>query len=185
MSTRQSRFAKRLVMAGAVALAVPAFLVGFQFVQLVILDPFGGTPHPTDAAMLAQFADKRPILEDLVVRIEQHPGLQRVGPDFTRPEDITSAAVSADEIADFRRLCALAGVAHGFSHYGEAIKLIVHTSGLAISGSAKGFVYAEHADDDATIIEGDLDAAAGASEHKDSLLMRRIEGDWWLELDRR
>ena len=59
----------------------------------------------------------------------------------------------------------------------------MHTRGLAISGSAKGFVHAEHADKDATIVDGDLDAAAASLKEKDALLERRIDGDWWLMLD--
>jgi hypothetical protein len=181
----RGKLVKRLVLAGAVVLAVPALYAGYMFAQLVILDPFGGGPHPTDEAMLAQFRAKRPILEELVRRIEQHPELQRVGPDFTRPEDFASAGVSAEEIAGLRRLCAQAGVAHGFSHYGDSIELIVHTRGLAISGSAKGFVHSAEPDPDATIVEGDLDAAAASPQLKDGLLLRRIDGNWWLELDRR
>jgi hypothetical protein len=181
----RGKLAKRLVLAVAALLAVPALFAGYVFAQLVILDPFGGTPHPTDEAMLARFQAKRPILEELVRRIEQRPELQRVGPDFTRPEDVASAGVSADTIAGLRRLCTQAGVAHGFSYYGDSIELIVHTRGLAISGSAKGFVHAAEPDRDATIVEGDLDAAAASPQHKDGLLERRIDGNWWLELDRR
>jgi hypothetical protein len=181
----RAKLAKRLVLAGAAVLAAPTLFAGYMLAWLVILDPFGGAPHPTDRAMLAQFRAKRPVLEELVRKIEQHPELKRVGPDFTRPEDVASAGVSADEIAGLRRLCAQAGVAHGFSHYGDSIELIVHTRGLAISGSAKGFVYSAEPHPDATIIAGDLDAAAGSPQHKDGLLERRIDGDWWLELDRR
>jgi hypothetical protein len=176
---------KRLVMAGAAMLATPALLAAGLLAWLVILDPFGGAPHPSDAAMLDQFRAKRVILEELVRTIEQDPQLQRLAPDFTRPDDFASAGVAADRIAVYRRLCREADVAHGFSHYGEAIEFIVHTRGLAISGSAKGFVYAPHADPDAMIIEGDLDAAAASLKEKDVLLERRIDGNWWLELDMR
>jgi hypothetical protein len=179
------KLGKRLVLAGAVLLAVPFLVAGYMFAQLVILDPFGGTPHPTDEAMLAQLRAQRPVLEELVRKIEQHPELKRVGPDFTRPDDFASAGVSTDEIAGLRLLCAQAGVAQGFSHYGDSIEFIVHTRGLAISGSAKGFVYSAEPDPDATIVEGDLDAAAASPRQKNGLLERRIDGSWWLELDRR
>jgi hypothetical protein len=95
------------------------------------------------------------------------------------------AGVSADRVATYRRLCAGAGIVHGFSHYGYPIDFIVHTRGLAISGSAKGFVRAEHADEDATIVDGDLDAAAASLKDKDALLERKIDGDWLLMLDMR
>ena len=174
-----------LVVIGAAVLAAPALYVGCMFAWLVIADPFGGRPHPTDEAMLTQFRDKREIFEQLVRMIEEDPGLQRLAPDFMRPEDPISAGVTADRMAAYRRLCAKADVAHGFSHYGEAIEFIVHTRGLSISGSAKGFVYAPRPDPDATIVAEDLDAAAASLEVKDALLQRRIDGNWWLELDMR
>ena len=61
----------------------------------------------------------------------------------------------------------------------------MHTRGLAISGSAKGFVYAPSADADATVVEGDLDAAAASATDKDVLLERKIDESWWLLLDMR
>lgn len=176
---------KRLVIAGAAALAAPALIAASQFAWLVILDPFGGGSHPTDEAMLAQFQGKRKILEELVRMVDENPKLLRVAPDFTRPEDFGSADVSPDRLAIYRRLFREAGVAHGFSHYGETIEFIVHTRGLAIGGSGKGFAYAADADPDATIIEGDLDDAAASLSMKDVLLERRIDGNWWLELDMR
>lgn len=115
--------------------------------------------------------------------IEQEPKLERLAPDFLRPEDPSSAEVSADRIATYRRLCAQAGIAHGFSHYRD--EFIVHTRGLSIAGSAKGFVYAPYPDADATIVAGDLDAAAASLKDKDVLLQRKIDGNWWLELDMR
>jgi len=169
----------------AAALAAPALYVGGMFAWLVIADPFGGAPHPTDDAMLADFNRQRATLEELVHMIEQDPKLERLAPDFLRPDDPSSAEVSADRIATYRRLCAQAGIAHGFSHYGDTIEFIEHTRGLSIAGSAKGFVYAPYPDADATIVAGDLDAAAASLKDKDVLLQRKIDGNWWLELDMR
>ena len=175
----------RLVVVVAAILAASALPALCMFAWLVLADPFGGGSHPTDEALLAQFRAKRKPLDELVRMIEADPKLQRLAPDFMRPEDFDLAGVSADRIAAYRRLCAEAGIAHGFSHYGDPIEFIVHTRGLAISGSAKGFVHAEHADEDATIVDGDLDAAAASLKEKDALLERRIDGDWWLMLDMR
>jgi hypothetical protein len=41
------------------------------------------------------------------------------------------------------------------------------------------------ADPDATVVEGDLDAAAASAQDKDVLLARKIDGNWWLNLDMR
>jgi len=109
--------------------------------------------------------------------IAEDPKLVRLTPDFTRPEDPSSAGVSADRIAAYRRLCAKAGIAHGFSRYRDAIEFIVHTRSLSISGSAEGFVYAEDADADAMVIDGDLDAAVASMQEKDVLLERKIDAN--------
>lgn len=175
----------RVLIFWAALLAMCALPAAGMFAWLVIADPFGGSPHPTDTAMLMQFQEERESLEELARMIAEDPKLVRLAPDFTRPEDPSSAGISADRIAAYRRLCAKAGIAHGFSHYGDAIEFIVHTRGLAISGSAKGFVYAPNADPDATVVAGDLDAAAASANDKDVLLERKIEPNWWLDLDMR
>jgi hypothetical protein len=143
------------------ALAGVALAVATPVIWLAVSDPFGGPPHPTDAALLAQFREKRGVLEQL-------------------------AEMAALRIALYRRLCIEAGIRQGFSHYGRAVELLVNTRGLAISGSSKGFVHRVGPDPDATVVDTDLDVAAAAlAKQRDVLLQRRIEGDWWLQLDRR
>ena len=180
MST--SRLLKGLIFAGVGLMAGAALVAGGLIAWLTITDPFGGGPHPSDAAMLAQFAQVRPALEELVVMIGQDGSIQHLAPDFTRPDP---APITAERLADYRQRLQRAGVAHGFSHYGDAIEFIVSTRGLAISGSGKSFVHAATADADATVVDGDLDAAVNALTDKDVLLQRKIGGDWWLQLDMR
>ncbi len=163
----------------AVALALSAAAL---IAWLTVTDPFGGPPHPTDAAMLAQFARVRTSLESIVGMIEQDPGIQRLAPDFTRPDP---APIPPGRLADYRARLQTAGIAHGLSHYGAAVDFLVSTRGLSISGSGKSFVHAERAHPDATVIDGDLDAAVDALADKDVLLQRRIGDGWWLQLDRR
>lgn len=173
---------KQVVLAGAAVIGAVALVTVVLLAWLTIADPFGGPPHPTDAAMLAQFAKVRPALEELVVMIGQDQGIQRLAPDFTRPDP---APITPKRLADYRRRLQAAGIAHGFSHYGDAIEFIVSTRGLAISGSAKSFVHATEPDPDATVVGGDLDAAVNALTDKDVLLQRKIVDDWWLQLDMR
>jgi hypothetical protein len=116
------------------------------------------------------------------VMIRQGGQLERLAPDFTRPDP---PPIGPERLADYRARLQAAGVAHGFSHYGDAIEFIVSTRGLAISGSGKSFIRAEHADLDATVVDGDLDAAADALADKDVLLQRKIGDGWWLQLDMR
>ena len=173
---------KKIIVAAAAVAAALAVSATVLIALLAIADPFGGAPHPTDAVMLAQFARVRPSLESIVGMIAQDPVIERLAPDFTRPEPLP---IAPERLADYRARLDKAGITHGFSHYGDAIEFIVSTQGLSISGSSKSFVHAERADSDATVIDGDLDAAAATPAGKDALLQRRIDDHWWLRLDRR
>ena len=177
-----SRVLKGFILAGTGMATAMAMLAGALVVRLTIADPFGGAPHPTDATMLAQFARVRPSLESIVGMTELDPGIERLAPDFTRPEP---APIGPERLADYRARLLAAGITHGLSHYGDTVEFIVSTQGLAISGSGKSFVHSEHADPDATVIEDDLDKAVDALADKDVLLQRRIGEHWWLQLDRR
>jgi hypothetical protein len=175
----------RLILSILAILVATAITVAALLAWLTINDPFGGKPHPTDAEMLAHFQQQRAALDAQVLSIKQDAKLERVAPDFTRPEDLNAAGVTPERIAEYRSRLRAAGLTHGFSHYGNAIEFIVSTRGLAISGSAKSFVFAEAPDPDATIVNGDLDAAFAASPEKSVLLRRQIDGNWWLQLDTR
>lgn len=59
------------------------------------------------------------------------------------------------------------------------------TRGLAIGGSGKSFVHAERSNEEATAIDGDLDAVAAEERGEDALLRRPLAPGWRLELDRR
>jgi hypothetical protein len=149
---------------------------------LAIVDPFGGPQHPSDDALLAQFAAQRPALDELVGMLGEDPGIERLAADFTRPDPLPMAP---RRIADYRARLAAAGIAQGLARHGSTAIFIVSTRGLAISGSAKAFVHAPQADADATIVDGDLDAAATALTDNDVLLQRPIGPGWWLQLDMR
>jgi hypothetical protein len=58
--------------------------------------------------------------------IGQDGSIQRLAPDFTRPDP---APITPERLADYRQRLQRAGVAHGFSHYGDAIEFIVSTRG--------------------------------------------------------
>ena len=93
--------------------------------------------------------------------VRQDGQLERVAPDFTRPEP---PPIGPQRLADYRARLLAAGITHGFSHYGDAVEFIVSTQGLAISGSGKSFVHAEVAEPmTPQSIDGDLDAAVGCT----------------------
>ena len=125
--------------------------------------------------MLAQFAAQRtdPSLESVVGLLEQDPpawsGWRRIsrGPE--------PAPIPPGRLAGYRARLQTAGIAHGLSHYGDGRGVPrLDAAGWPISGSGKSFVHAERAHPDATVIDGDLDAAVDALADKDVLLQRRI-----------
>ena len=98
--------------------------------------------------MLAQFARVRPSLEDIVGMIEKDPGIERLAPDFTRPEPAPRCLraprrLSRAPASGRHRPRALSPRRHRRVHRLDA--------GACLSGSGKSFVHAEHADPDATV----------------------------------
>ena len=181
-SNQLRAWTRGLLLALAAVLAAAALSAGALLALLALLDPFGDAPHPSDATMLEQFRRQRPALEELVGMIDNDDELQRLAPDFTRPEP---APVPAARVADYRQRLEAAGIAHGFGHYGDEIEFMVSTRGLAIAGSAKSITYSAQTPRDAVVVEGDLDDAAAKLTDKDVLLARHIDESWWLLLDMR
>jgi hypothetical protein len=169
------------VAVGSVALA--ALILLAPILLFAWLDPLGGPPHPTDVQLIAQLAKYRADLEEIAAMAQHDNGLQRLAPDFIRPENLADAGISDERIASYRRLLARAGVAHGILNGDDEVWFLVSTRGLAISGSAKGFVYCAQPDPDARIVTGDLDREPVPP--RGELVMRHIEGRWWLMLDTR
>ncbi len=173
---------KRFLLAAGVVVGLAGIAVAALLAGLVFWDPFGEAPHPADAAMIEQFKTQQPALEALLAMIREDPDVQRLAPDFTRPEPLS---ISAARLADYRQRLAAAGIRHGFSHYGDETTFIVSTRGLAIAGSGKSIVHADDAGAEAIVIDGDLDAAASERSREQILLRRPLAPHWWLELDRR
>jgi hypothetical protein len=71
------------------------------------------------------------------------------------------------------------------AHYGEGVVLLAHTRGATVAGSGKGFAWRPAADGDAIAVSGDLDEAAAALPVKKALLLKKIDGNWRLQLEMR
>jgi hypothetical protein len=182
--SKKSRYPWGLIALGCAGLAVAAAPVTF-IVWLTFADPFGMGPHPTDAALLSQFQKHRETLERLAGMIAQDPGLQRVAANFTRPADPASIGVTPERIALYRLLCDKAGIAGGIADYGQGVVFLANTRGTTVAGSGKGFVWRTMASEDAIVVEDDLDEAAAALPEKKALLLKKIDGNWWLQLEMR
>lgn len=163
-------------------LALAAVVVAAPIVWLAWMDPFDGPRHPSDAVLLAQFHTHRPALEELVAMLGSDPEIERLAPEFTRPEP---PPLTPARLADYRQRLAAAGIDHGLTRYGDEIVFLVSTRGLAIAGSGKGIAHCAQPASDAVVVDGDFDDAAAALAGKDRLLVRHIDGDWWLLLDMR
>ena len=172
--------------AGSIAAALVmlcAAITSAPILWLVWIDPFGGASHPTDAELVAQFKRHRGMLEQVVAMAREDDRLQRLAPDFIRPDNPADAGVSPERVAAYRRLLAQAEVAHGILKGDTEVWFLVSTRGLSIAGSVKGFLFCEEPDADARIVTTNLDREPVLP--RGELVMRHIEGHWWLMLDTR
>jgi hypothetical protein len=186
ISENATRPGRRRLKAAGLAIGL-LLLVGFVLVAPILwlawLDPFGGSPHPSDAQLTAQLAIHRGELEQLVAMAREDERLQRLAPDFMRPENAADAGVDARRIEEYRALLARAGVAHGILNGDSEVWFLVSTRGLSIAGSAKGFVFCAQPDPDVRIVATDLDREPVPP--RGELVMRHLDGPWWLMLDTR
>ncbi|MBK5956970.1 hypothetical protein CCR97_01885 [Rhodoplanes elegans] len=175
---RLSRLSLALVLLAAVAAAA---------VVLLGRGPFGTGAPPSDAAMLAHFETQRAGFEALAAMLAEDRGLRRFGADWSDPPTPAAAGVTADRLVRYRRLCDRLGIV-SVVNLGDRITLVHHASGLGISGSGKSFVRGPAAPW-AEVVTGDLDAAARdaaqapGGRRRGAILERRIDADWWLQLD--
>ena len=165
-------FTRLIISIGAIV-AASAITVAALIGWLAIADPFGGAPHPTDAAMLEQFARVRPRLESHRSHARRTiTGIERLAPDFTRPDP---APIVAARLADYRARLHEAGIAHGpvaqRRHRGRSSS---RRRAWPSAAAVRALSIPQNSDPDATVVDGDLDAAVDALAGKDALLQRRI-----------
>jgi hypothetical protein len=179
---RSHRWLRATGLAGLLLL-VSAMVIIAPIAWLAIVDPFGGAQHPTDEQLLQQLTTHRTELEQVVAMARQDLRLQRLAPDFTRPENPGDAGISPDRVKLYRQLLQTTGIANGMVNADGAMFFLVNARGLAIAGSAKGFIYREDPDPDARVVTFDLDSEEVRP--KGELLMRHVDGNWWLALETR
>ncbi len=149
--------------------------------------------HPTDERLIAIFQGKRLEFEALREMIQSDEYLERVAPDFVRPEDYEAARISPERIRDYRRLFSslrLQGGVTAYSDRNQVVTFIASAVGLGISGSAKGYEWRATPPEivsDAfhgARLCGDLDSYIKANKGKHNLpissIFRHIEGNWYL-----
>jgi hypothetical protein len=159
------------VLAVAAAFAVPAMMTA------AIVDP--APKAPTDQAMIAHWDKHRKTLDQITEMLRSDPALNRLGMEWSDPDDPARAHVPPERIADYRDLMREASII-SISRGHRSVQFLFHASGLPVNGFGKSFVRGE-ASRHAEVIDGDLDAAAAG--RPKILLQRPIADGWWLQRD--
>jgi hypothetical protein len=141
----------------------------------------GTSGHPSDAELLKNFTRNEAGFEKLLTMIRADKALQRVDDTWTRPEDPASAGIGPDRIQAYRALFATLGIPRGFYawHDPENFTFLASTSGLGISGSAKGYAYLSRTPEP---VVPSLDGYQ-SPDGKSFTAYRHIKGSWYLYLD--
>lgn len=173
---------RRFVIIGTLLILGIIGVTGITVAPLLMIgSTFAPLPHPSDDAMITHFNAKRAVFERLVAMVKEDGRLERLATDFSKPEDPSAVGVNAERLALYRQLFKEAGTPLGFYNFGDSIHFVFHASGLAVSGSGRGFVYG-NAPRAAEEIDGDLIAAASGQNR--IYLARKIAPDWWITLER-
>ena len=124
-------FAGALLLAGFAAIAVPLMMIGTVF------DP--GPPAPSDAAMIAHWEKHRGTLDEITEMLRYDPALNRIGVNWSEPEDPERAHVSPERLAKYRELMKRASIINvGRGH--RSIYFGFHASGLSVSGFVAAWI---------------------------------------------
>jgi hypothetical protein len=138
-----------------------------------------GLPTPSDSAMIEHWQKHRATLDEITDMLRRDPALNRLGLDWSDPDNPERAHVPAPRVADYRDLMREASII-SVSRGHRSVQFLFYTSGPTVGGFGKSFVRGESSRY-AEIVDGDLDkAAAGRTK---VLLQRPIAEGWWLQRD--
>ena len=160
------------IQACLVSIAIIAIVIALMFAGLVlIISPIAGDdyPHPTDAELIRQFYAQRTAIEELQRMFAEDGGDGRIASDFTRDISLSPERWHAYQTR-FANLHMPLGI-EGYRKC-DCVEFIVSATGLAVSGSAKGFYYSAATPNP---IVDPLDNPGNAR-----ILYRHIEGNWYL-----
>lgn len=141
--------------------------------------PGPGPAAPSDPAMIAHWEKHRDTLDQITDMLRRDPALNRLGLNWSDPDDPERAHVPAARIADYRDLMREASII-SVSRGHRSVQFLFYASGSSVNGFGKSFVRGE-ASRHAEIVDGDLDKAAVG--RKKVLFQRPIADGWWLQRD--
>ena len=120
-----------------ICLLLFVLLTGFL---LLIMRP----NHPSDGELIENYEKNKAGFDGLVRKIQEDKGIQRIGSNWTLPEDTESVGITKHELKEYRKTFKQLDIPSGFCNYGKnGILFIASTYGLSISGSTKGYFYSE------------------------------------------
>jgi hypothetical protein len=141
--------------------------------------------HPSDRALLAEFRAERADLERLVALARDDGQLDRISYEWFRTgtgsvrRRPSPGLLDAARWNEYRRLFHRLHLEEGVANGRDGIYLERSVSGLAISGSSKGFALLRARPDDEC---PSLDHIPREDRSRDSCY-RHLDGDWYLFLD--
>lgn len=140
-STKRQSLALLVPLVGFVGLSV-AVPVGALFA----LDVFGlSVSHPSDDEMIAHFEEHRHEFAELLALLEANPALADL-PEFSDEEspsaaDAVQLGVGSAQLDRYLKLVRRLGIESVWHDEDGALVLPTSTVGVAVSGSAKGYVH--------------------------------------------
>ena len=155
-------------------------IVRITLVCLLAWIAAGCAPEPKDKDLIKNFQDHREEFEALRAMIIHDKGLRRVDDNWTDPADPMSVGVTPERIAEYRAIFRKLGIPRGFSSEPRSIDLLVHTEGISIAGSSKGYAWRRlpPAETEPSLDKPQKKGSEEAESHP--VGYRRIEGDWYL-----
>jgi len=165
------------IIVGIAVLAVALAFVAPLMMRAATVE--SGRKPPSDQAMIAHWETHRKTLDQITEMLRSDPALNRLGMDWSDPDNPARAHVPPERISDYRDLMREASII-GISRGHRSVQFLFHADGASVSGFGKSFVRGE-ASRHAEVIDSDLDAAAAG--RSKALLQRPIAEGWWLQRD--
>lgn len=164
--------AGRTVLVIVLALGAVA-IVGVVLLGMAIAPWLSLGSHASDAAMTVSFRERRAEYGQLLRAFQEHKKLRSMDESTGSVPSATRAGLGRGQAEDYRRLMKELGVQSIERYFGK-ILFVTSTSGLSVSGSMKGYVYATKTP--SPLVENTEDDAGepvGENYH-------HIEDDWYI-----
>lgn len=167
-----------IIVAAVVSILVTFLTVAACFILLTPLNEVIEA-HPSSEELINNFYTHRAEFDRLLQMAIEDQELNRVAYNFTRPEDPELIGITQERLNEYRLLFHKLNLEAGIENHNYRVWFIASSSGLSISGSAKGYIYTEvHPD----LVVEDLDSYDSA-DGRSFTAYQQIKGNWYLYYD--